>query len=61
LHPPVGLLVLITSAIGRCSLWSVAWETLPFLAWSLVVLGLMTVFPEVSTALPTLVMGRGGA
>ena len=58
LHPPVGLLVLITAAIGRCSLWSVAWETLPFLAWSLMVLAAMTVFPQISTALPTLVMGR---
>ena len=58
LHPPVGLLVLITAAIGRCSLWSVAWETLPFLAWSLMVLAAMSVFPQISTALPTMVMGR---
>lgn len=58
LHPPVGLLVLITAAIGRCSLWSVAWETLPFLAWSLVVLAAMTVFPVVSTGLPNWVMGH---
>jgi TRAP-type C4-dicarboxylate transport system permease large subunit len=57
LHPPVGLLVLITAAIGRVSLWSVAWETLPFLAWSLVVLALMSVFPAIATALPNLVMG----
>ena len=57
LHPPVGLLVLITAAIGRCSLWSVAWETLPFLAWSLLVLLLMSVFPGIVTALPNFVMG----
>ena len=57
LHPPVGLLVLITAAIGRCSLWSVAWETLPFLAWSLVVLVLMSVFPLLVTGLPNFVMG----
>lgn len=57
LHPPVGLLVLITAAIGRCSLWSVAWETLPFLAWSLVVLALMSIFPLLVTGLPSLVMG----
>jgi TRAP-type C4-dicarboxylate transport system permease large subunit len=49
--------VLITAAIGRCSLWSVAWETLPFLAWSLVVLALMSIFPLLVTGLPSLVMG----
>ncbi len=58
LHPPVGLLVLITAAIGRCSLWSVAWETLPFLGWSLVVLILISVFPELAVGLPNLVMGK---
>ena len=59
LHPPVGLLVLITAAIGKCSLWSVAWEALPFLAWSIVVLILISVFPGLVLWLPNLVMGGG--
>lgn len=58
LHPPVGLLVLITAAIGRTRLWLVAWETLPFLGWSLVVLALVSVFPVIATGLPNLVMGK---
>lgn len=57
LHPPVGLLVLITSAIGRCNLWSVAWETLPFLAWAVVVLVLMSIFPSLVLFLPNALMG----
>jgi len=56
LHPPVGLLVLITAAIGRSSPWAVAWETLPFLAWSLVVLLLISVFPAISLWLPDLLI-----
>jgi len=57
LHPPVGLLVLITAAIGRCSVWSVAWEALPFLAWAIVVLILITVLPGLVLWLPGWVMG----
>jgi tripartite ATP-independent transporter DctM subunit len=52
LHPPVGLLILITAAVGRVRLWSVAIEALPFLAWSLVVLFLVSVFPSLATWLP---------
>jgi tripartite ATP-independent transporter DctM subunit len=58
LHPPVGLLILITAAIGRVRLWSVAMETLPFLAWSLVVLALISVFPSLVNWLPQLAMGK---
>lgn len=54
LHPPVGLLVMITSAIGRVRIWSVAVETLPFLGWSLVVLVLISVFPALVLWLPNL-------
>ena len=54
LHPPVGLLILVTGAIGRVRLWSVAVETLPFLGWSLVVLALISVFPSLATWLPNL-------
>ena len=52
LHPPVGLLVFVTSAVGRVPLWEVAREVLPFLAWSLVVLALISAFPALITFLP---------
>ena len=54
LHPPVGLLILVTGAIGRVRLWPVAVETLPFLGWSLVVLVLISVFPSLATWLPNI-------
>jgi tripartite ATP-independent transporter DctM subunit len=54
LHPPVGLLIFVTSAVGRVPLWPVAREVLPFLGWSLVVLTLVTAFPQLSTWLPNL-------
>jgi len=56
LHPPVGLLILITSTIGRVRIWSVAVQALPFLAWSLVVLVLISVFPALVLWLPNLAM-----
>jgi len=52
LHPPVGLLVFVTSAVGRVPLWEVAVEVLPFLAWALIVLTLISVFPDLITFLP---------
>lgn len=52
LHPPVGLLVFVTSAVGRVPLWDVAVEVLPFMAWSLVVLALIAAFPDLVTFLP---------
>ena len=52
LHPPVGLLVFVTSAVGRVPLWEVAREVLPFLAWSLAVLALISIFPDLITFLP---------
>lgn len=58
LHPPVGLLILITAAIGRVRLWSVAVETLPFLGWSLVVLALISIFPGLVNWLPNFAMGK---
>jgi TRAP-type transport system large permease protein len=54
LHPPVGLLVFVTSAVGRVPLWDVAVEVLPFLAWSLVVLALISAIPGIVTTLPRL-------
>jgi TRAP-type C4-dicarboxylate transport system permease large subunit len=56
LHPPVGLLVFVTSAVGKAPLWSVAVEVLPFLGWSLVVLVLISAFPILVIGLPNLMM-----
>ncbi len=53
LHPPVGLLVFVTSAVGRVPLWDVALEILPFLAWALVVLALISIVPSLVTFLPS--------
>jgi tripartite ATP-independent transporter DctM subunit len=52
LHPPVGLLIFVTSAVGRVPLWDVAREILPFLGWALVVLTLISIFPDLITFLP---------
>jgi TRAP-type C4-dicarboxylate transport system permease large subunit len=48
------VLFFVTSAVGRVPLWPVAREVLPFLGWSLVVLTLVTAFPQLSTWLPNL-------
>lgn len=53
LHPPVGLLIFVTSAVGRVPLWEVAWEVLPFLAWALIVLALISIVPSLVTFLPS--------
>jgi tripartite ATP-independent transporter DctM subunit len=54
LHPPVGLLIFVVSAVGHVPMWPIAVEVLPFLAWCLVVLALVTFFPGLSTWLPNL-------
>ncbi|HWL79745.1 MAG TPA: TRAP transporter large permease [Roseomonas sp.] len=56
LHPPVGLLIFVTSAIGRVQIWSVAVEILPFLGWSIAVLVLISAFPGLVVWLPNLLM-----
>lgn len=56
LHPPVGLLVFVTSAVGRVPLWAVSVEVLPFLGWSLVVLALISAFPGLVIWLPNSLM-----
>jgi tripartite ATP-independent transporter DctM subunit len=45
LTPPVGLLLFVVGSVGRVPMGKVAIEVLPFLAWALVVLGLISVFP----------------
>jgi TRAP-type transport system large permease protein len=55
LTPPVGLLLFVVAGIGRIPLAGVIRAILPFLAWSLFVLALVTFFPAVATWLPGLV------
>ena len=53
LHPPIGLLLFIVSSVGRVPIGAVMRESLPFLAWSIIVLGLAIVFPAITTWLPS--------
>lgn len=53
LHPPIGLLLFIVSSVGRIPIGPVMRESLPFLAWALVVLVLAIVFPPITTWLPS--------
>jgi tripartite ATP-independent transporter DctM subunit len=53
LHPPIGLLLFVVSSVGRVPIKAVMIESLPFLAWSLVVLALAIVFPPITTWLPS--------
>lgn len=55
LHPPVGLLTFVVASVGKIKITSVAWETLPFLGWALVVLVLVILFPVLTTWLPSFV------
>jgi TRAP-type C4-dicarboxylate transport system permease large subunit len=54
LTPPVGLLLFVVAGIGRIPLAGIIRAILPFLAWSLFVLALVTFFPAVATWLPGL-------
>lgn len=56
LHPPIGLLLFVTSAVGRVPLWPIAVQLMPFLGWSLIVLVLISVFPGLVTWLPNIAL-----
>lgn len=49
--PPVGLLLFTTSAIGQVPIGRVMLAVLPFVGWSLVVLGLVSTIPAITLAL----------
>ena len=53
LHPPIGLLLFVVSSVGRVPIKAVMVESLPFLAWSLVVLAAAIVYPPITTWLPS--------
>ncbi|MEM6699546.1 MAG: TRAP transporter large permease, partial [Bacteroidota bacterium] len=54
--PPVGVCLFVASGIGKVSIGKVSKASLPFLAVSLGVLTLVTLFPELSLFLPSLFM-----
>ncbi len=58
LTPPVGLLLFVVAAIGRMKVQAVLWEVLPFLAWSLIVLVLISAFPGLTLWLPSIGFGN---
>ncbi len=57
LHPPMGLLVFVTAAVGRIPVTQVAWEVIPFLLWAIAVLLLVSYIPGLALWLPALVIG----
>lgn len=54
--PPVGVCLFVASSIGKTSIGEVSKASLPFLAVSLIVLFLVTLFPQLSLFLPELIM-----
>ena len=56
--PPVGMCLNVCSAISKESIVSIFRGALPFLWADLLVLLLITIFPELSVWLPELIMGK---
>ena len=54
--PPVGVCLFVASSIGKVSIGEVSRAGFPFLMVSLLVLVLVTLFPEISLFLPNLFM-----
>ena len=54
--PPVGVCLFVASSIGKISISTVSRSSLPFLVISLIVLTLVTLFPQISLFLPGLFM-----
>lgn len=54
--PPVGVCLFVASSIGKISIARVSKSSLPFLAVSIIVLILVTIFPQISLFLPGLFM-----
>ena len=54
--PPVGVCLFVASSIGKISISAVSKAGLPFLAISLIVLTLVTLFPQISLFVPELFM-----
>lgn len=54
LTPPVGILLFVTSAVGRTPIGPIVREVIPFFIWSLIVLTLICAFPPLTLWLPSL-------
>ncbi len=54
LTPPVGILLFVTSAVGRTPIGPIVREIIPFFLWSLTVLALICAFPALTLWLPGL-------
>ena len=52
--PPVGIVLFVTCRIGNIDQWALFKAVIPFLAAETVVIGLMIVFPGISSWLPNL-------
>ena len=52
--PPVGILLFVSSAVGKEPIGAIIVQIIPFVLWSLAVLGLIIVFPPLATWLPSL-------
>ena len=58
IHPPIGVVLFITSRIAGISFERMSRAILPWLVPLLIVLAMITVWPPLTTALPNWVMGR---
>ncbi len=54
--PPVGVCLFVAASIGKISMERISKEMIPFYVVSLIVLTLVTLFPSLSTYLPSLLM-----
>jgi len=54
LTPPVGLLLFVVGNIGKIPIATLSLGALPFILWAIVVLGIISVFPALTTWLPNL-------
>ena len=52
--PPMGLVLFVSANVSGEKLEKIAWQMLPFLAVEILVIFLITYFPEISLALPRL-------
>ena len=58
IHPPVGLNIFVIKNIAPdIPLSEVIWGTVPFVLLMLLAVILLSVFPEIATGLPNMVMG----
>lgn len=55
--PPVGSLLYMSAGIAQCSAWDVVKESIPFIIAIVCVITALILFPELTTFIPTLIMG----